>query len=477
MTNLVSKGLPTLLAILCISALTGIAESAARPNFIIIFTDDQGYQDLGCFGSPQIRTPNLDRMAAEGIRFTDFYVGAAVCSASRACLLTGRYSGRNGVGGVFFPDLGGMNPEETTVAEVLSDAGYATACFGKWHLGDRTEYLPTNQGFDAYFGVPYSNDMWIGPSQRISPQAVFREGWDLDRTLADQKAAGGLKSHPKRYDAFAAADMKDKSPLMEGIEIVEYPADQATLTRRYFDRAIDFIDGAGEKPFLIYLTPTMPHVPLFASGQFEGSSKQGLYGDVIEEIDWNVGRLLDHLAQTGADENTLVIYASDNGPWLSRGDQAGCALPLRDGKFSNYEGGIRTPTLARWPGTIPAGVVSGEVGATIDLLPTLTGLARADLPEDVIIDGVDLSAHLVDPTQAIGRADGYFIFNKTEVVGIRQGEWKYLRHGGMRRAGPDTPPELYNLAEDISETTNLAEANPSKVAELDRLVTAFAETL
>lgn len=454
-----------------------MAENAPRPNFIIIFTDDQGYQDLGCFGSPQIRTPNLDRMAAEGIRFTDFYVGASVCSASRACLLTGRYSGRNGVGGVYFPDVGGMNPEETTIAEVLREAGYATACFGKWHLGDRTEYLPTNRGFDTWFGIPYSNDMWIGPSQRISPLAVFREGWDLDRALADQKAAGGLKHHPKRYDALTAAGMKSRAPLMEGIEIVEYPADQATLTRRYFDRAIDFIDKTDHRPFLIYLAPTMPHVPLFASGQFEGKSERGLYGDVIEEIDWNVGRLLDHLSQSGADENTLVIYASDNGPWLSKGDQAGSSLPLRDGKFSNYEGGIRTPTLARWPGTIPAGTVSNEVGATIDILPTLVALAGADRPEGVIIDGTDLSAHLADPTAAIERADGFYIFNKTDVIGLRQGDWKYLRHEGIRKADPETPPELYNLAEDISETTNLAETHPDKAAELDRLIAAFAETL
>lgn len=267
----------------------GLAQARQKPNVVIIFTDDQGYQDLGCYGSPLIQTPSIDRMAKEGMKLTDFYVSASVSSASRAGLLTGRLNTRNGVKGVFFPEAEGMPSEEITLAEALKEQGYATGCFGKWHLGDLKGHLPTDQGFDSYYGIPYSNDMYIGPSQEFSPHATFREGYTLARAKEDQEFVRTSKR----------ADVKKKlnnaSPLFEGDKIIEYPCDQSTTTRRYFDKAIDFVEHNQGQPFFVYITPSMPHVPLFASEQFRGKSKRGLYGDVVEEIDWNVGRFLDYL--------------------------------------------------------------------------------------------------------------------------------------------------------------------------------------
>lgn len=378
------------------------AVTPARPNFVVIFIDDLGYGDLGCFGSPNIRTPRIDRLAAEGVRFTSFYVGAPVCSASRASLLTGRYSARHGTGGVYFPGEGGLRPEEVTVAEVLRGAGYRTACFGKWHLGDAPEFLPTRQGFDEYWGIPYSNDMYIGPEQRFAPDAAFREGWTRERALADQAF---VAAHLRNRKAIAGRGLKDRVPIMAGELIVEYPADQSTLTRRYFDRAIDFVRRSGEDPFFLYVAPTMPHIPLHASEAFRGRSRRGLYGDTVEEIDWNVGRLLDAIEAQGLRERTFVIVTSDNGPWLGLGDRSGSAGPLRDGKFSNYEGGVRVPAVASWPGVIPAGTVTSEIVSTLDLLPTFARWAGAELP-DVTLDGIDLTGFLRDPTRPPAGAAG-----------------------------------------------------------------------
>jgi len=403
-------------------------EDRSVPNIVLIFTDDQGYQDIGVFGSPLIKTPNLDRMAAEGMKFTDFYVGAPVCSASRAALMTGCYCARVGVTGVFFPNRSrrGLNPDEITVAEVLKSKGYATACIGKWHLGDEKPFLPTRQGFDSYFGIPYSNDMSITREGRRGP------------------------------------------PLMRNEEIVEHPADQATLTKRYTEEAVKFIKANKHKPFFLYLPHTMPHVPLFASEKFKDTSKRGLYGDVIEEIDWSVGQVLATLKETGVDENTLVIFTADNGPWLSKGKHGGCALPLRDGKFTTYEGGMREPCIMRWPGRIPAGAVCSQIAATIDILPTFAALAGAKVPDDRVIDGRSIVPLMEGKPGAKSPHKAYFYRG----TAVRWGNWKLLlKARSTVRSRPAGPcPQLYDLATDISESKNLADEHPEIVERLRKLI-------
>jgi len=420
------------IALVVLSLLFGAGHvaHAQKPNFILIFTDDQGYQDLGCYGSPNIATPNLDRMAAEGTRFTDFYVGAQVCSASRAALMTGSYPDRVGVLGVFFLNRRrqGLNPDEETVAEVLKAAGYATACIGKWHLGDEPEFLPTRQGFDSYFGIPYSNDMSIRRNGKRGP------------------------------------------PLMRDEKIIEHPAVLATLTKRYTEEAVRFIEKNRKKPFFLYLPHTMPHVPLAASKRFKGTSKRGLYGDVIEEIDWSVGTILETVKRLGLDDNTLVMFTSDNGPWLSMGANGGCALPLRDGKFTTYDGGMRVPCLVRWPGHVPAGSVCNELAATIDVLPTFAALAGAKRHSNHKIDGYDITPLLEGRPGAKTPHEAYFY--RLDVV--RSGPWKLMLKGRStvksRPAGPF--PSLYNIETDVSETENLAAEHPEIVARLTRLIEA-----
>ena len=390
----------------------GLMQAQHKPNVVIIFTDDQGYQDLGCYGSPLIQTPSIDGMAREGLKLTDFYVSASVSSASRAGLLTGRLNTRNGVKGVFFPESEGMPSEEITLAEALKEQDYATGCFGKWHLGDLKGHLPTDQGFDKYFGIPYSNDMYIGPSQKFASNAVFREGYTLSEAKADQDF---VRNAPNR--ATIKKRLNSVSPLFEGDEIIEYPCDQSTTTRRYFDKAIEFVGQNKEKPFFVYITPSMPHIPLFASEQFRGKSKRGLYGDVVEEIDWNVGRFLDYLDQQGLAENTLVIFASDNGPWLGYKEDSGSADPLRGGKFSYYEGGVRVPCILRWKGTIPAGVTSDAIIASIDLFPTIMHYVGCKSFRQEI-DGVDISSFLKNPSLRL----------RDEYVYVRGGEVLSLIH-------------------------------------------------
>ena len=444
---------------------SGALAASERPNFIVIFIDDLGYGDLGCYGSPNIRTPRIDQMADEGLRFTNFYVGSSVCSASRATLLTGRYSARHGTGGVYFPGAGGLNPEEVTIAEVLKDAGYATACIGKWHLGDNPEFLPTKQGFEMYYGIPYSNDMYIGPNQAIAADAVFREGYSREKTIADQQfVAENMKD---RRGIKQGRGLADLVPLMEGEEIVEYPADQATLTRRYFDRAIGFIEDQRDDPFFLFLTPTMPHIPLFASEQFLGTSERGLYGDTVEEIDWNVGRLLDYLDTEHLSENTFVLLATDNGPWLGLGDRSGSAGPLRDGKFSNYEGGVRVPGIVRWPGKVPSGVVSSQVVSTLELMPTLAAYAGAELPA-VKIDGIDIARHLEAPETRVER-EAFLYLKNGKLIGIRSGDWKYMPKGATRHAKPDDPEELFNLSLDVHERDNLVKKDMKRLTEMRAL--------
>lgn len=424
------------------------------PNFVIIMTDDQGYQDLGCYGSPDIATPEIDRMAREGMRFTDFYAAAPICSPSRAALLTGCYPPRTGVTRVLFPkDDIGLSHDYATIAEVLKKQGYATACIGKWHLGHKPEFLPTRRGFDYYFGVPYSNDMTIDPEAKLADDIVLREG----KTLEDIRAGESPKT-----DAV----------LMRDEEVVEFPADQSTLTQRYTREAIDFITINQAKPFFLYLPHTMPHVPLAASPGFRGKSRRGLYGDAIEEIDWSTGQILKTLKELKLDTNTLVVFTSDNGPWLTLKDrdQAGTALPLRDGKFTTYEGGMREPCVAWWPGTIPEGVECRELASTIDLLPTLANLAGAELPEGQPMDGKDIMPLLKANPGAKSPHDAFCYFKMGYAEAVRRGKWK-LRHA------VDGEPELYDLQEDIGETTNLAATVPDLVSELESARLKFQEEI
>jgi putative CocE/NonD family hydrolase len=436
-----------------------------KPNVIIIFTDDQGYQDLGCFGSPDIKTPQIDKLAGQGIKLTDFYVTASVCTPSRASLMTGRYSVRTGIIDVILPDEEGMRPSEVTIAEMLKEGGYRSACYGKWHLGDLEPGLPTNQGFDEYFGIPYSNGMGLGELHDFSESALFQPGYTLEKVRAYQEG---------RYDEIEIEMFEGKDPLFEGTEVVEFPADWSMLTKRYFERAIRFINESENNPFFLYITPAMPHVPLAASEQFKGTSKGGLYGDVIEEIDWNVGRLILHLEENGLLENTMVIFTSDNGPWLRYGEDGGHAEPLRDGKFSAYEGGVRVPCVMYWKGKWESGKVSNTPISTIDLLPTIAHYAGVPLP-DVPIDGVNIAYHLENTEVAPDR--DYILFNSEghEICGIRMGEWKFLPFGGYPDWDDNAEPELYNLEDDISETNNIYEQHPELVERFTEVIEDYYE--
>ncbi len=437
------------------------ASAQPKPNVIIIFSDDQGYSDLGCYGSELISTPNIDAMAGRGVRFTDFYVSSAVSSASRAGLLTGRYNSRNSVESVFWPGDEGMNSEEITIAEALREVGYTTACFGKWHLGDAKGHMPIDQGFDQYYGIPYSNDMFIASQMPLSDDILLRDGYTRQMVEAEQCYADTVKLEPWRI----AIELRYRSPLVEGREVVEYPCEQSTLTRRYFDRAIDFIDENRDRPFFAYITPAMPHWPLSASEEFKGTSRRGLYGDAVEEIDSNIGRLLSHIEQMGLAENTLIIFSSDNGPWLIKGDEGGSALPLRDGKSTCYEGGVRVPCIMQWQGVIPEGVVSHSIMSSIDIFPTLMHYADNTIEYD--IDGVDASRLLENPAAEIRDTHIYIKFG--EMVGVRQGDWIYLPYSGSKFPPKDAEPELFNIREDISQQNNLYRSNPRRARKMQRI--------
>jgi arylsulfatase A len=421
---------------------SGGETASGKPNFIIIFTDDQGYQDVGCFGSPSIETPNLDRMAAEGMKFTDFYAAASVCSPSRAALLTGCYPPRVGITKVLFPrDNIGLNPQEATIADILKGQGYATACVGKWHLGHLPEFLPTSNGFDSYFGIPYSNDM------------------------------DGVKGKDRNLDR--AWQQKDYSPwnvpLMRNEKIIERPADQTKLIERYTEEAVKFIQKNKDKPFFLYLPHTMPHVPLFVSDEFYVEDAQKAYKATIEQIDSSVGQVLAALKETGLDRKTLVVFTSDNGPWLGKKHHGGCALPLRDGKFSTYEGGMREPAIMRWPGRIPAGKVCGEVCGTIDLLPTFARLAGGKVPGDRVIDGRDIWPLMAGRPGEKSPHEAYFYYRGNNLEAVRAGKWK------LRRVKKKI--ELYDLEADIGEKNNLADKHPEIVKRLSGLMEEFDRKL
>jgi len=410
-----------------------------KPNFIIIFTDDQGYQDVGCFGSEKIKTPRLDKMAREGMKFTSFYA-QTVCGPSRAALMTGCYPLRVAKRNNQVDIHPYLHPKEITIAEVLKGVGYTTAAFGKWDLAGHTQtrydpnLLPTKQGFDYFFGTPTSNDGFVN--------------------------------------------------LLRNDTVIEKKADMNTLTRRYTDEAIAFIERSKDKPFFVYVPHTMPHTRLGVSDKFRGTSARGLYGDIIEEIDWNTGRILDTVKTLGLDANTYVIFCSDNGPWFKKGDHGGSAKPLRGAKTSTWEGGLRVPCIMRAPGRIPAGKTCDEITCTMDIMPTLAALAGADVPKDRIIDGHDIRNIMHGRPGATTSKEAFYYYQNTHLQAVRSGKWKL--HVARPAQPPWAPrwaphiskddvieikkPILFDLDKDLGETTDVAAANPKVVARLLALV-------
>ncbi len=429
---------------------TGVDKTkSTTPNIIIIMTDDQGYQDLGCYGSPDIKTPHLDKMANEGARLTDFYAAQAVCSASRAAILTGCYPNRLGVHGAFMPKSNkGLNLEEVTIAELIKTRGYATAIHGKWHLGDHKNFLPLQQGFDEFFGIPYSNDMW--------------------------------PYHPQQGPVFDF----DILPLIKDNDVIDTITDQSLLTTQITEQSIDFIKRNKAQPFFLYVAHPQPHVPLFVSDKFKGKSERGLYGDVIMEIDWSVGQILSALKEQGIDDNTMVVFTSDNGPWLNYGEHSGSALPLREGKGTAWEGGQREPCIIRYPDEIKAGRVINTALMNIDLLPTIAHLTQAMLPQKEI-DGQNAWSLLSGETTASPQEAYFYYYKVNELHGVRYKNWKmYFPHVyrslNGRKGGKDGLPvdydqntleqiELYDLANDISEQNNVADEHHDVIRKINLL--------
>jgi len=467
---------PLLFILLSLLALArGVSPAALRPtrteiparppNFIIILADDLGYGDLSCYGSEKISTPCLDRMAAEGVRLTDFHVTAPICSPSRASLLTGRYAQRAGLPFVLFPtERKGLAPEEITLAEVLKKRGYATACIGKWHLGCLPPFQPMRQGFDEFFGLPYSNDSGKQPL-----------GQPFNPVLAPVEL-----------------------PLLRGAEVLEAPAVQETLTERYTEEAVRFIRRNRDRPFFLYLAHTFPHRPLHASERFRGRSRAGLYGDTVECLDWSTGRILDTLAELRLDDRTLVCFTSDNGPpppAPAKGAQtgSGSAGPLRGWKFTTYEGGFRVPAIFRWPGKIPAGRVCPELATTLDLLPTFAKLAGVKPPQDRTMDGKDIWPLLTNSkARSPHRVFCYYLDNQLQAV--RSGSWKLFleqhnypslttimytnRVQVMQKHFPlRAKPSLYDLETDLGEKHDVAAEHPEVVKRLTKLARDFDRRL
>ncbi|PYJ06775.1 MAG: arylsulfatase [Verrucomicrobia bacterium] len=435
-------------------AFASAASAAAKPpNLVIILADDLGYGDLGCYGHPTIHTPNLDRMAAEGMRFTDFYVAACVCTPSRAALLTGRLPIRNGMAGsekrrvLFGNSTGGLPPEEITIASALKSKGYATACIGKWHLGHLPQFLPTAHRFDCYYGLRWSNDM--EPAEKIP-----------------KNASASLNPDPKWWNA----------SLMRGDKVIEQPTDLSTLTRRYTEEAVKFVEQNKTKPFFLYFAHTYPHVPLFASTKFKGTSPRGLYGDVVEELDWSVGKVFETLRREKLAGNTFVFFTSDNGPWLNKGLVGGSAGPLFEGKGSAWEGGMREPGIAWWPGKIKPAVTTHELACSMDLFNTCLNLAGAPIPSDRTMDGVDLAPILFNAGPS--RRDTMIYYRGDELFALRKGPFKAHFHTAPGYASPGhpmlfekhDPPLLFQLAHDPGEKVNIARDHPDVLAEIQREV-------
>ncbi|WP_248723856.1 sulfatase [Seonamhaeicola sp. ML3] len=426
-----------------------------KPNVVLIFIDDMGYGDLGCYGATGFETPNLDQMAANGMTFTNFYAAQPVCSASRAGLLTGCYPNRIGFSGALFPHHNvGLNSDEWTIAEMFKEQDYATACFGKWHLGWQEEFLPLQHGFDEYVGLPYSNDMW--PHSNID-----------GHELPEDKGRGKMPP----------------LPLIEGnmvIDTISSMKDQDKLTTLYTEKAVDFINRNAEKPFFVYLPHTMGHIPLGVSDKFRGKSEQGFYGDVMMEIDWSVGEINKALEKNGITDNTIVIFTTDNGPWLNFGNHAGSSGGLREGKTTSWEGGQRVPFIINWPNNIPEGVVCNHLACAIDLLPTLASITEGKLSDNKI-DGVDITSLFKGDFNTNPRKTIWYYFGKNNLNGLRKGNWKLVLphswksynakpgndgHAGKRIKMTIETPELYNMMRDPGEQYNVYEHYPEKVEEL-----------
>jgi arylsulfatase A-like enzyme len=432
----------------------------SQPNFVLVFIDDMGYGDIGTQGATGWTTPNLDKMAAEGMRFTNFYSAQPVCSASRAGLLTGCYPNRVGISGALFPtDSVGINPAETTIAEMLKQKGYATAVFGKWHLGHHKEFLPLQNGFDEYVGVPYSNDMW--PLDDVGNQL------------------------PEGHRRLLFPDlpvMKDNDVLFT---ITNWKG-QDTLTTLYTEKAVDFINRNADKPFFLYVPHTMGHVPLGVSDKFRGKSEQGMYGDVMMEIDWSVGEIEKALQANGIAENTVLIFTTDNGPWLNYGNHGGSAGGLREGKTTSWEGGQRVPFIVKWPAGTPAGTICNKLACAIDILPSFAKLTGAELPQ-LKIDGTDITELWKGNLEVEPRQDILFYYGRNNLNAVRKGNWKLVlphtwasydaKPGVDGRGGPRInkkveTPQLYNMMRDPGEQFNVIEYYPEKAAEIMQIVEA-----
>ena len=455
----------TLVCTLCVVLRVSTAYAEQTPNVVVIFMDDMGYADIGPFGAEGYETPHIDRMAREGRVFTDFYVTQAVCSASRAGLLTGCYNVRVGITGALGPksDIG-LSKHEVTIAEICKQKNYATACYGKWHLGHHEPFLPLQHGFDDYFGLPYSNDMWPHhPAVRHLPMEKRVERWP-------------------------------HLPLISGNEVVNKavtPKDQEQLTTQYTEKAVGFIEDNKDNPFLLYLPHSMVHVPLYVSDKFRGKSQRGLFGDVMMEVDWSVGQILDTLRKHKLEDNTLVIFTSDNGPWLNYGSHSGSAGPLREGKGTMFEGGCRESCVMWWPGKIPAGTKCNIPAMTIDILPTIAELIGAKLP-DHKIDGRNIWPLIAGEEEATSPHEAYFMYYGRQLQAIRSGPWKlHFQHGyrtlAGRPGGANGIPtkysqakigtELFHLETDIGETTDVAAKHPDVVERLSRLASAMRKEL
>ena len=440
-----------------VSTLPAIHAADRPPNVVVVFIDDMGYADVGPFGAEGIETPHLDRMARQGCMFTDFYVTQAVCSASRAGLLTGCYNVRVGILGALGPSAKhGIHRDEVTIAEVCRQKGYATACYGKWHLGHHKQFLPLQHGFDDYFGLPYSNDMW--------------------------------PFHPTAGARFPVLPLIDKDKVVNANVTGK---DQEQLTTQYTEHAVQFIDDHKDKPFFLYVPHSMVHVPLYVSDKFRGKSERGLFGDVVMEIDWSVGEILAALKRNKIDDNTLVIFTADNGPWLSYGDHAGSSGPFREGKGTMFDGGCREPMIVRWPGKIPAGTTCAEPAMTIDILPTVANLIDAELP-DHKIDGKNIWPLMAGEENASSPHEAYFFYYGSQLQAMRMGSWKlhfphnYRSLNGKPGGTGGIPVSysqnkiglsLFDLQKDPGETTDISARHQDVVARMQALADTMRKEL
>ena len=457
--------------VIFITALLSISfypqSKSTLPNIVLIYLDDMGYGDLGVTGALEFSTPNIDKLAADGMRFTNFHTVQAVCSASRAALLTGCYPNRIGISGALFPfSKTGLNPNEMTLAELVKQKGYHTAIFGKWHLGDDKRFLPLAQGFDQYFGIPYSNDMWP--------------------VMFDGKPATQENANKFRFPTLPLLSQNEKAEEIKTLD------DQALLTKKYTNKAIEFIKAQKSNPFFLYLPHSMPHVPIAASAAFKGKSKQGTYGDVMMEIDWSVGEIVKTLDALKLSKNTIIIFSSDNGPWLNFGNHAGSTAGLREGKGSVWEGGHRVPCIIKWPGVVPEGMINNKLSATIDLFPTIASVCNVPLP-DRTIDGIDLLPIIRGNRESTPRKYLYYYYNVNSLKAVRRDDWKLmLPHTGRTYVGyapgmdgfpgkvnenDIVPLALYDLRRDPGERYNVMDHYPEIVKELQAVAEIAREDL